>query len=147
MLGIEPEIISNFVEQGDVRLVFMPVLNHGDPSVFSTASAICLGMQDPALFWDMHNALFVDQQSIWGADRQYYADMAVSLGGDEAAFAECYDSGTGVSSALALDAIRVERGIWSQPVFDINGSLYYGAPSYDIFAQVFNFELSSQSSN
>ena len=141
MLGIEPDIIANFVEQGDVRIVFMPVLNHGDPSTFATAAANCLGQQDPALFWAMHAELFVNQQSLWGANRQYFTDVAVSLGGNGTAFAECYDSGSGVSSALALDAIRKERGIWTQPVFDINGSLYFGAASYDIFAQVINFEL------
>ena len=82
MLGIEPEIIANYVEQGNVRLIFMPVLNHGDPSVFATAAADCLGQQDPALFWTMHGRLFADQQSLWGANRQYYLDLAVSLGGD-----------------------------------------------------------------
>jgi hypothetical protein len=35
---------------------------------------------------------------------------------------------------LELDALRRERGIFSQPTFDINGNVQGGAPRFEIFA-------------
>ena len=33
MLGAEPEIIANYVDQGLVRLVYWPMLDHGNASL------------------------------------------------------------------------------------------------------------------
>ena len=78
MLGTEPDIIRDYVETGQVKLVFWPVLNHGNPSVFSTLTAECAGQQDPDLFWSVHETLFENQGELWGADRDYYVQTAVA---------------------------------------------------------------------
>ena len=137
MLGTEPEIIANYVETGRVKLVFWPVLNHGDPSVYSTLTAECLGQQDSALFWAAHETLFANQNDLWGADRDYYVDTAVTLGADKATFEACYDGPDGIATVLELDRIRRQRGIFSQPIFDINGQVFVGAQPYEDFAAVF----------
>ena len=137
MLGTEPDIIANYVETGRVKLVFWPVLNHGDPSVYSTLTAECMGQQDPDLFWAAHEYLFENQADLWRADRDYYVETAVSLGADQVAFEACYDGSDGIATILELDTIRRQRGIFSQPIFDINGEVFVGAQPYEDFAAVF----------
>jgi len=138
VLGTEPDIVANYVASGKVQIVFWPVLNHGDPSVYSTLTAVCVGQQDPALFWDIHRYLFQNQDDLWGANRDYYVKAAVGVGADQAAFEACYDGPDGLAEVMALDALRRERGIYSQPTFDINGNIFAGAASYGTFAQVFD---------
>ena len=138
MLGTEPDIIANYVQTGRVKLVFWPVLNHGNPSVYSTLAAECAGQQDPDLFWVLHEYLFEHQSDLWQADRDYYVNTAVALGADQAQFEACYDGPDGIATVLALDDIRRQRAIFSQPTFDINGEIFVGAQPYDSFAAVFD---------
>ena len=138
MLGTEPDIIANYVETGQVKLIFWPVLNHGDPSVYSTLTAECMGQQDPDLFWVAHEHLFANQSDLWRADRDYYVNTAVALGADQAEFEACYDGPDGIATVLELDNIRRQRSIFSQPIFDINGEIFVGAQPYDSFAAVFD---------
>jgi protein-disulfide isomerase len=138
VLGTEPDIIANYVETGRVKLVFWPVLNHGDPSLYSTLTVECMGQQSPDLFWVAHEYLFANQADLWRADRDYYVNTAVSLGADQAQFEACYDGPDGIATVLALDDIRRQRSIFSQPIFDINGEIFVGAQPYEDFAAVFD---------
>lgn len=141
MLGTEPQIITDYVQTGRVKLVFWPVLNHGNPSLYSTATAECVAQQSTDAFWQIHHQLFTNQADLWSADRDYYVNAARSVGVDQATFETCYDSGAGVAYVMDLDAVRRNRGIFNQPVFDLNGQLFYGAQSYDTFAAAINSYL------
>ena len=141
MLGTEPDVIEAYVETGDARIVFWPVLNHGDPSVFSTLTAECVAQQDIDLFWDVHKVLFTNQQDLWAAGRDYYVNTAVSVGAEREAFESCYDSVEAMDQILELDALRRERGIYSQPVFDVNGQTFYGLQSFNTFSNVIEAAL------
>lgn len=138
MRGTEPDIIANYVETGRVKLVFWPVLNHGNPSLYATLTAECVGQQDPNLFWAVHEILFENQADLWQADRDYYVDTAVAAGAEQATFEACYDGPDGLATIMALDATRRDRGIFSQPIFDINGEIFVGAQPYESFAAVFD---------
>ena len=143
MLGIEPEIVANFVESGQAQIVFWPVLNHGNPSVYSTLTAECVAQQDTDAFWEMHELLFENQGDLWSADRDYYVELAVSVGADQAEFEACYDGPSGLDAVLVLDDLRRQRGVFSQPVFDVNGQLFAGRQSFETFETIFN-ELLAQ---
>jgi len=136
VLGTEPQIVQEYVQTGKVKIVFWPVLNHGDPSFYSTLASECVGQQNPDLFWAVHEVLFENQSQLWRADRDYYVQTAVSVGADQAQFEACYDGAEGTARVLELDALRRERGIFSQPTFDINGNVQGGAPRFEIFAAV-----------
>lgn len=142
MQGTEPQLTAEFVETGQVRFIFWPVLNHGNPSVYSTLTAQCIGQQDPALFWQAHDQLFARQGELWSAGRDWYVTFAADMGADQAAFEACYDT-TGLDEVMALDALRRERGVFSQPTFDIGGQLMSGAPSYERFQQIINDALAA----
>lgn len=142
MLGTEPQVIEAFVESGQARIVFWPVLNHGDPSVYATLTAECVARQDGAAFWEVHQFLFENQIDLWRADRDYFIDAAVQAGVDEAAFTACYDGGDALAHVMELDRIRRERGIYNQPVFDVNGQLFQGSQSFGTFSNVIENALS-----
>lgn len=133
MLGTEPRLIADYVETGRVRVVFWPVLNHGNPSLYATLTAECAGQQDPALFWATHDALFAQQDALWSAGRDFYVALAESVGADRAAFEMCYDGGDALGRVMALDEARRQRGIVGQPTFDIDGLVSAGLPPYETF--------------
>lgn len=141
MLGTEPQVIESFVNSGQVKLVFWPVLNHGNPSVYATLTADCVGAQDPDLFWQIHEDLFENQGALWRATRDDFVAFAVAAGADQAQFETCYDDGAALARVMALDATRRERGVFSQPVFDINGRILGGAQPFPIFAEALQAAL------
>ena len=134
MLGAEREIKANEVAAGQVRLVFWPILDLGPNSLNAATAATCAGEQDPAAFWAAHDTLFENQGDLYGADRQYFVDVAAALGLDGAAFAACYDGEAVREQLAALDAARREAGIFNRPTFDLNGQRLIGAQPYDTFA-------------
>ncbi|PID85488.1 MAG: hypothetical protein CSB13_07920 [Chloroflexi bacterium] len=141
MLGAKPNIVQDYVETGQVKLVFWPVINHGNPSIYSTLTAECAGQQDPNLFWAVHHSLFTNQDELRGAGQDFYVETAVAAGADQAAFEACYNSQSAMDQVLALDNIRRQRGIVSQPRFDINGTIFVGSQSYTAFAEVIDANL------
>ena len=141
MLGTEDDLVANFVETGQVRLIFWPVINHGQPSVNATLAAHCVGAQDPALFWPMHRRLFEEQAALWRADLGFFIDAAAAVGADSDAFTACYGSQEALDTVFALDDIRQERGIFGQPFFDINGELLGGSQSFEVFTRVIEGKL------
>ena len=136
MLGTEPQVVQEYVQTGKVKLVFWPVLNHNDPSVYATLTAHCVGRQDADKFWEVHEFLFNSQQDLWRADKEYFVNTAVAAGADQVAFETCYDDQGAMDEVLELDAIRRQRGIAGQPMFDIGGTIYGGAPPFESFAEV-----------
>lgn len=141
MLGTEPQIIETYVNSGQVRIIFWPVLNHGNPSLFATLAAECAGRQNPDAFWTMHAYLFANQSQLYGADRDYFLTAAESMGLDREQFAACYDDEQALANVTTLDQIRRDRGIRSQPVFDINGQTLFGAQPFSVFQQVIDAAL------
>lgn len=132
--------MASYVETGLVKVIFWPVLNHGSPSVYSTIAAECVGRQSEAAFWDMHQRLFENQRDLWRADRDYYVQTATSasfsVGVDQAEFEACYDDPDTLAHVQKLDEIRRQRGVFSQPTFDVNGRVFSGAQPFSVFEEV-----------
>ena len=143
MLGTEPQLVADYVATGRVKIVFWPVLNHGNPSVYGTLAAECAGQQAPALFWAAHGLLFEQQDELWSAGRDYYVTLVESLGADQAAFEACYDDGSGLAQVTALDEMRLQRGIFGQPTFDVGGQVFAGLQRYEVFQAAIETALAS----
>ena len=134
-------VIENYVEDGRVKIVFWPVLNHGNPSVYSTLAAHCAGAQDPAQFWRMHELFFENQNELWSATRDYFLQTAVGLGLEQAAYEICYDDPDSLAEVMDLDRIRRDRGIFGQPTFDANGLIFVGALPFEQVAAALDSQL------
>ncbi len=138
MLAVEPDIIENYVRPGRVRLVFRPVLNHGERSLRTSEAAFCAAQQDQ--FRPMHQLLFERQDALWGVEgaalRDLMGQYAAELQLDLPAFNACMDAGDMQALVQALDAEQRSRGITMQPVFEINGQRLVGFQSFDVFQRV-----------
>jgi protein-disulfide isomerase len=141
VLGTEDDLVANFVATGQIRMIFWPVINHGQPSVNATLAAHCAGVQDPALFWPMHRRLFEEQNALWRADLDFFVETARAVGADPEAFTACYGSQEALDTLFALDEMRRQRGIFSQPTFDLNGEVLAGAQPYEVFARAIENKL------
>jgi len=141
VLGAEPEIVNNYVDQGLVRIVYWPMLDHGNASLNAHAAADCIGRQNVDAFWEAHDDFYVNQGELWQANREYFVQKAVGAGVDQATFEACYDSGTGHATVTELDSIRRGLDVFNRPTFDINGQLLIGSQPYGVFAQFFEAAL------
>ena len=124
MLAVEPVIIDKYVRQGQVKLVFRAVLNHGERSIRTSEAAACAGLQGQ--FWQMHELLFQRQRDVPRGDgdaivagMQQFASALPDL--DQAAFSTCMTERTTFQHVQATDAEQRTRGIVRQPIFDISG--------------------------
>ena len=126
MLGLQEQVLADYVETGQVKLIFWPVLNHGNASVYATVTMECAGLQSAEIGWAVHHSLFVNQSNLWRAERDYLIQLAVAEGADQATFEACYDNQDTIIHLQNLDQIRVERGVNGQPFFEVNGQLFAG---------------------
>lgn len=142
MLGTEPAIAEAYVKTGQVRIVFNPVLNHGDRSYVSHQAAECAGEQ--GRFWEFRALLFESQNLLWAGDiRATVKELATQAGLDTVAFSGCIDEARHYDTVDKQDAIRRAAGIRTQPTFDINGQLYNGFAPFEIMADVLDEALTT----
>ena len=140
MLGAEPLIRDNYIKTGQVRLVFNPVLNHGDRSHQTHQAAECAAEQ--SRFWEFHDVLFEHQDSFWAGDiRATVKQLAAEAGLDIAGFNTCLDEQRYLDLVFSQDEIRQQKGIRGQPVFDINGEFLVGAQPFEVFQSVIEAQL------
>jgi protein-disulfide isomerase len=140
VLGVEPQIIEAYVKNGQVMLVFAPVLNHADLSDQTHQAAECAADQDR--FWEMHNLLFENQDSFWFGDiRSALEQLAVEAGLDVTTFKACIEEQQTLERIRAQDEFRKKLGIRGQPVFSINGDYLIGAQSFETYANLINQKL------
>lgn len=133
MLGPEQQIRNDFVASGQVRIAFSPILDLGPASLNSAAAAFCMGVQNPAAFWQAHDAFFQNLNFTYRADREDYVVMAGDLAVDVALFEPCYDNGDGHAWATERDSARRQADVFSRPTVDINGTRIFGAQPYEVF--------------
>jgi len=131
-------------EYGDkVQLVFrhFPLNFHAEAQKASEA-ALCAGDQEK--FWEMHDIMFEEQSTLKVADLK---DKAKRLELDEAAFAECLDSGKHADQVAADMQAGVVAGVSGTPAMFINGRFLSGAQPYENIAAIIDEELKAASAN
>lgn len=132
MLGTEPQIRQTYVAKGQVKLVFYPMVDFGNPSLQAHQAAECAGEQGK--FWALHDLLFEQQRELFGSDaRQALQAMAVEVGLEPEPFNTCLEEQRYASTISSLDEQRRQAGIRTRPTFDINGQLLVGAQSFEAF--------------
>lgn len=148
----EPRLRREYIETGQVRLVWRDFANIDAESPTAAAAAWCAGQQDR--FWQYHDALYVFIVETFYAQgtnpegqtayEGHYVELARQAGvADEQAFRSCLDSDE-ATRAVAADRDRAEgRGVTGTPTFFINGQKVAGAQPFEVFAQLIDQELGS----
>lgn len=125
MLGVEVKLTRKYVETGQMKIVFHPVLNHGDYSIQAHQGAECAGEQNQ--FWAFREFLFKNQHRIWKHNAvEVVKKLGTEYGLNVDAFNTCMDEQRYATRVDKQDDLRRTRGIRLQPTFDINGQQVIG---------------------
>jgi protein-disulfide isomerase len=132
----EPDVRTNLVNTGKVRVRYMdlPLEMHRNTWDASLAAA-CANAQGK--FWEMHDALFANQDR-WNGEatsrpRGVIGDLAKGIGLDMTKYGACMDAETYRPQIQATLAEGTRRGVRSTPTFVFNGLMVANALPYDVF--------------
>ncbi len=132
----EPDVRTRLVNTGQVRFRFMdfPLSMHKNTWDASLAAACA---NDQGKFWEMHDALFANQDR-WngettGRPRGPIADLAKGLGLDMTKYNACMDADTHRAKVQSHLTEGEKRGVQSTPTFVFNGLVVPSAIPYDAF--------------
>ena len=122
-----------------VRIVWKDFpLTQIHPQAFKASEAAhCAG--DQGKYWEYHDRLFANQQSLQPEELKQHA---TALGLDAAAFNACLDSSKYGERVRDGVAQGTRLGVNSTPTIYINGRMLSGAQPYETFVSVIDEELS-----
>lgn len=112
-----------------------PLPNHPEAPKAAEA-AHCAG--DQKKYWEMHDRLFLNQNSLSVPQLKEYAAV---LGLDVATFGQCLDSGKYADAVNADFRYGRQLGVESTPTVYVNGRQLLGAQPFEAFEFVINEEL------
>ncbi len=131
--------VDQVMEQyaGKVKLVFrqFPLDFHAEAPKAAEAG---LCADDQKKFWEMHDAMFKNQDKLKVEDLKAHA---AAIGLDAAKFNECLDSGKKKAIVDGDMADGKKVGVSGTPAFFINGQMLSGAQPLEAFKEVIDAEL------
>jgi protein-disulfide isomerase len=136
-----PLIKEQYIDTGQVKLIFRDFPVHGEGSVAMAMVAECAADQDR--FWEMNEVLF-DRVEEWSASEDLldtvvgYAD---ELGVDTDVYYTCLQEGATIERIREDYLIGVQEGVNATPTFFVNGTLVRGAVPFEDFQTVIEDEL------
>jgi protein-disulfide isomerase len=124
-----PKVKEQFVDTGQIRFVFkhFPISTHKYAEQAALA-AFCADQQGK--FWEFHDTLFANQESLTLDDLAVYAG---DLGLDKEQFDSCME--TSGAAMLRDRTLGEQLGVTGTPTFFFNGRKVVGALSAEEFAQ------------
>ena len=111
-----PQILKDYVETGKLKYVYFDFpLESIHPYAFQAAEAVsCAGQQGK--FWEMHDRLFANQNSLTTLQLKSHAE---ALGVDGSKFDECLQSGQSAVAIRQDIAVGTRLGIRATPSFGL----------------------------
>jgi protein-disulfide isomerase len=136
---VEPTITQIEQKYGDkIRFVFRQFPLTSIHPMAQKAAEASLCANDQGKFWQMHDAMFADQEKLQVPDLK---QTAGKLGMDQAKFDQCLDSGKFVARIADDTKVGSAAGVNGTPAFFINGRFLNGAVPYETMAQMIDEEL------
>ncbi len=131
-----PRLLTEMIESGRIRYIVkdFPLESIHPQATDGSIAARCAGEQDA--YWQMHDALFAEQQA-WTeaapAHNEYFTTMAGELSLDTDAFAACLESGRYDAVVQANLSEGLALGVRGTPTFFIDGYPVTGAQPFELF--------------
>jgi protein-disulfide isomerase len=141
VLETMPLIEEEYIDTGQVKLIFRDFPVHGEGAIAMAMVAECAADQDK--FWEMHILLY-ERVEEWSASEELldtlmgYADE-LSMNTD--VFYSCLQEGTTIDRIREDYEIAVQEGVDATPTFFVNGTLVRGAVPFEDFQTVIEEEL------
>ncbi|MBS3128389.1 DsbA family protein [Candidatus Woesearchaeota archaeon] len=129
---------KEYVETGKVKFVYRDYPLSFHPQAQKAAEAAeCAG--DQGKYWEMHDKLFENQQSL---SVENHKKWAAELGLNSATFNDCLDSGKNAEEVQKDSQDGNAAGVSGTPTFYINGQELVGAVPYAQLKAVIESKLS-----
>ncbi|GAB4462897.1 MAG: hypothetical protein Kow00120_29560 [Anaerolineae bacterium] len=116
-------LIDGQIAEGTLSVVFYPVVTGEQQSLLGAQAAVCAGQQDPKLFWEMGDVLFMWLRT---ANYPYYQghveEAARRLGLDMGAFGSCMGAQETMDLLRAAADEATLREVAGTPAFFFNGA-------------------------
>ena len=132
----EPQVRTELVNTGKVRVRFLdfPLQMHRNTWDASLAAACA---NDQGKFWEMHDALFANQDK-WNGEatsrpRGPISELAKGIGLDMNKYGACMDNDTHRAQIQANQAEAIRRQVGQTPTFIFNGTVVPGAIPFDAY--------------
>jgi protein-disulfide isomerase len=117
-----PGILNDFVRSGKLQYVFrdFPIASLHPTASQGHVAAWCVGEQDAAMYWKMHDLLFAtrDQWFALPDPSAFLEQLAVQAGGDPAAYQTCIETQRTQSIVDAGVAAANDKGFNGTPSFE-----------------------------
>ncbi len=127
-----PNLIENYVETGKATFTFKNFIVHGEKAIVAAEAAECAGIQGK--FWEMHEAIFKNQQATDRANLDVYAEE-IEL--DIEKFSACMDTQETRPLVDAQSEWCRSKGVTGTPTFFVGDEMLVGAKPYsDIKAAI-----------
>jgi len=132
-----PSIMENYVETGKVKIVFrdFPLGFHQYAHLASQAAQCA---NDQGKFWEYHDQIFENQQSLSETNLKTWAQ---DLGLDTEEFNDCLDSEKYADEVDKDIADGAAAGVSGTPSFFVNGIQITGAQPYSVFQEAIEAAL------
>ncbi|MBS3059181.1 MAG: DsbA family protein [Candidatus Diapherotrites archaeon] len=133
------QIQSEYIDTGKVKLIYrdFPLSSIHPEAQPAAEAAECANEQGK--FWEMHNKIFENQDSMSAAS---YKQWAAELGLNTTQFNSCLDTSKYEGEVLADFSDGSNAGGSGTPTFFINGQKIVGAQPFSSFKAVIDAELS-----
>jgi protein-disulfide isomerase len=126
----EPRLVSTYIGDGRVQLVFRHMAFLGTESGYAAEAAECASEQGK--FWEYHDRLFASQrgenQGAFSRDNLKRIGADLRLG---SSFVACVDSKRYAQSVRDETQAGRDRGVVATPTLFVNGRKIEGALTYD----------------
>ncbi|MDQ4078233.1 MAG: DsbA family protein [Chloroflexota bacterium] len=133
-----PDIIENYVAEGQVRMAFIPVDFLGDQSLMSAQAAYCAAEQDA--FMEYHDVLFANHRNTFNITN--LTNYAERVGLDTQQFRACLTTGEYRNQVIQENrTLASQLGATSTPTFVVNDTLVAGAVPFEQMQAVIEQEL------
>lgn len=113
------------------------------PQAFGAAQAAHCA-QEQGKFWEYHDQLFANQQTL---QPEFLKTYAAEAGLDAEAFGTCLDTAKYADRVQTQMDVGTGLGVSSTPTVFINGRLLSGAQPYEVFTRIIDEELERVEAN
>ncbi len=94
----------------------------------------------------MHTLLFENQDRVWGTSNDGLLELMVGFGSqveglDQEAYRKCIQERSTLQKLRTSDVEQRSRGIYAQPIFEINAQRLFGLQSFETMSAYIEEEL------
>lgn len=144
---IYPQLVEEYVLNGDVKFSYVNVLFHGEESVLAALGAESVYKQDPEVFWDFHKKLFASQPEATSHDNVWVTSEKLVELASEFPTINLEQLKQDIEQQLTSNQVDTDEALFKKhnvsqtPTIKINGVTMEDPFDYEAIKEVIDKEL------